>query len=142
MATSAAKKKTVAQKKTATKAGKATAAKARAGGAGAKSAGSAGAKSTGKSAWASGARGAARSMTAKAGAKSKTGKAKGPAKAGAGGAAPEKSGFMWKLLQQKEAAIKKRNEMAKHDANDMNRAQAHADTHGFGRFNGPRRRAA
>jgi hypothetical protein len=49
-----------------------------------------------------------------------------------------KTGFMWKLLEQKREEQKQKDTQAK--ANPFDRVSGHQNIHGFGRFNGPRRR--
>lgn len=68
-------------------------------------------------------------------------KAKPKLKASVKAAAPERGsrrGFMWKVLEQKQ--IKQKEQGALPHVNPDERAHRPATAHGFGRFNGPRRR--
>ena len=49
-------------------------------------------------------------------------------------------GFMWKVLEHKQQKQKEQSGSMLNSANPQDRAHGHANQHGYGRFNGPRRR--
>jgi hypothetical protein len=58
---------------------------------------------------------------------------------------PTRTGFMWKILEQKQKALQQNQGPGKHPFAHADGSSASGSTHGqkgHGRFNGPRRRAA
>jgi hypothetical protein len=69
-------------------------------------------------------------------------RAKAGPKATASAGPAHKTGFMWKLLEQKKNEQKEKSAHGSPTANPWRRDVKPENTHGFGRFHGPRRRAS